>query len=179
MLIGILQTGLAPDVLVDQSGDYPDMFARLLAGQGFTFRTYRVVDGEFPASVTECDGWLITGSRHGVYEDHAFIPPLETFIRNAYAAHVPMVGICVVASHKTSGRLVAAVPGRTSDQRAPWQCSQRNWRVSSLVCASAADTGRSAPSVSGAVMGSKQSGQAATGVSLSCSCGPDSSPGMG
>lgn len=94
MLIGILQTGLAPDVLVDQSGDYPDMFARLLAGQGFTFRTYRVVDGEFPASVTECDGWLITGSRHGVYEDHAFIPPLETFIRNAYAAHVPMVGIC-------------------------------------------------------------------------------------
>jgi GMP synthase-like glutamine amidotransferase len=94
MLIGILQTGLAPDILVETSGDYPDMFARLLAGHGFTFRTYRVVEGQFPARVTECDGWLITGSRHGVYEDHDWIPPLEQFIRNSYAAHVPMVGIC-------------------------------------------------------------------------------------
>lgn len=94
MLIGILQTGLAPDALVDTSGDYPDMFERLLAGQGFSFRTYRVVENQLPASVSECDGWLITGSRHGVYEDHPWIAPLEQFIRDAYAAHVPMVGVC-------------------------------------------------------------------------------------
>ena len=93
MLIGILQTGLAPDALA-QMGDYPDMFARLLAGNGFTFRTYRVVDGAFPASVRDCDGWLITGSRHGVYEDHPWIPPLETFIRDCFAAKMPMVGVC-------------------------------------------------------------------------------------
>ena len=94
MQIGILQTGLAPEMLAPKMGDYPDMFARLLDGNGFTFRTYRVVEGEFPASVTDCDGWLITGSRHGVYEDHPWIAPLEQFIRDAYAAHVPMVGIC-------------------------------------------------------------------------------------
>ena len=94
MLIGILQTGLAPDALAPQMGDYPDMFARLLAGHGFAFRTFRVVEGEFPAGVHDCDGWLITGSRHGVYEDHAWIPPLEDFIRASFAALVPMVGIC-------------------------------------------------------------------------------------
>ena len=94
MRIGILQTGLAPEALSDQMGDYPDMFARLLDGQGFTFRTFRVVEGEFPADVHDCDGWLITGSRHGVYEDHPWIPPLEQFIRDAFAAHVPVVGIC-------------------------------------------------------------------------------------
>ncbi len=94
MLIGILQTGLAPEALAPTMGDYPDMFARLLEGHGFTFRTYKVVEGEFPASVTECEGWLITGSRHGVYEDHPWIPPLEQFIRDSFAAHVPMVGIC-------------------------------------------------------------------------------------
>jgi GMP synthase-like glutamine amidotransferase len=93
MLIGILQTGLAPDALSDM-GDYPDMFVRLLDGNGFTFRTYRVVDGVFPAHVTDCDGWLITGSRHGAYEAHPWIPPLEQFIRDSFAAHVPMVGIC-------------------------------------------------------------------------------------
>lgn len=94
MLIGILQTGLAPDALSPEMGDYPDMFARLLDGQGFTFRTFRVVEGEFPAGVRDCDGWLITGSRHGVYEDHPWIAPLEQFIRDAFAAHVPVVGIC-------------------------------------------------------------------------------------
>jgi GMP synthase-like glutamine amidotransferase len=93
MRIGILQTGLAPDSLSDL-GDYPDMFARLLQGRGFTFRTWRVVDGLFPTHVTDCDGWLITGSRHGVYEDHPWIPVLEQFIRDCFAAHIPMVGIC-------------------------------------------------------------------------------------
>lgn len=94
MLIGILQTGLAPDTLAAEMGDYPDMFAHLLRDEGFTFRTYRVVDMEFPADVHECDGWLITGSRHGVYEDHPFIKPLEALIRTAYAEAVPLVGIC-------------------------------------------------------------------------------------
>lgn len=93
MKIGILQTGLAPDALRDK-GDYPDMFARLLAGNGFTFQTFRVVEGEFPADVHDCDGWLITGSRHGAYEDHPWIPTLEDFIRRAFAARVPVVGIC-------------------------------------------------------------------------------------
>ena len=94
MRIGILQTGLAPEALAPEMGDYPDMFARLLDGHGFTFRTWKVVEGELPASVTEADGWLITGSRHGVYEDHPWIPPLEHFIRDAFAARVPVVGIC-------------------------------------------------------------------------------------
>ncbi len=93
MRIGILQTGAAPDALMDM-GDYPDLFMRLLAGHGFSFATYRVLDNQFPASVHDCDGWLITGSRHGAYEDHAWIPPLEDFIRAAYGAHVPMVGVC-------------------------------------------------------------------------------------
>ena len=94
MLIGILQTGLAPDVLADKMGDYPDMFAQMLTGHGFQFRTFRVVDGVFPVSVKDCNGWLITGSRHGTYEDHPWITPLEQFIRDAYAARVPLVGVC-------------------------------------------------------------------------------------
>ncbi|WP_413207156.1 type 1 glutamine amidotransferase [Rhodospirillum sp. A1_3_36] len=70
------------------------MFARLLDGQGFTFETYPVVDGHFPPSVEAAEGWLITGSKHGVYEDHPWIAPLETFLRDAYAADRPIVGIC-------------------------------------------------------------------------------------
>ena len=93
MLIGILQTGDAPDAL-REAGDYPDMFVRLLDGHGFDFRTWRVLDNDFPGNVTDADGWLITGSKFGVYEDHAFIAPLEQFIRDAFAARVPVAGIC-------------------------------------------------------------------------------------
>lgn len=94
MLIGILQTGQSPDVLREAAGDYPDMFARLLAGRGLSFRTYHVEGMEFPSTVRDCEGWLITGSRHGAYEDHPFIPRLEAFIREAIAEKVPMVGVC-------------------------------------------------------------------------------------
>lgn len=94
MLIGILQTGLAPEALAPAMGDYPDMLARLLDGHGFTFKTFQVVNGTFPATVHDCDGWLITGSKHGAYEDHPWIPPLEAFIRAAFDARVPVVGIC-------------------------------------------------------------------------------------
>ena len=94
MKIGILQTGHAPDSIINETGDYDALFRRLLGGQDFTFETYNVVDMEFPDSVNDADGWLITGSRHGAYEDHPFIPPLEDFIRAAYAADIPQVGIC-------------------------------------------------------------------------------------
>ncbi|WP_265501907.1 type 1 glutamine amidotransferase [Paracoccus beibuensis] len=94
MRIGILQCGQSPAQLKQALGDYPDMFVRLLDGRGFEFRTWHVEEMEFPGHVTDADGWLLTGSRHGAYEDHAFIPPLEGFIRRAHDAGVPMVGIC-------------------------------------------------------------------------------------
>ncbi len=94
MRIGILETGRTMPEVAAKHGNFPEMFARLLEGHGFIFTTYHVENMEFPPSVTEQDGWLITGSKHGAYEDHAFIPPLETFIRDAHARKIPMVGIC-------------------------------------------------------------------------------------
>lgn len=94
MRIGILQCGQSPAQLKRDLGDYPDMFVRLLAGRGFDFTTWHVEGMEFPQDIHDADGWLLTGSRHGAYEDHAFILPLEDFIRRVHDAGVPMVGIC-------------------------------------------------------------------------------------
>lgn len=93
MKIGILQTGHLTEEL-NAIGTYPVLFQRLLANRGFAFETYVVVDGVFPGSVTDCDGWLITGSRHGAYEDLPWIAPLEAFIRDAFTADIPVAGIC-------------------------------------------------------------------------------------
>ncbi|WP_134679413.1 type 1 glutamine amidotransferase [Paracoccus ravus] len=94
MRIGILKCGQSPETLRGELGDYDHMFEKLLDGRGFEFSSYHVEKMEFPDSIHDAEGWLLTGSRHGVYEDHPFIPPLEEFIRRAYAAHVPLVGIC-------------------------------------------------------------------------------------
>ena len=94
MKIGILQTGHAPEEVQDDLGDVNDFFIRLLDGQDFTFETFCVVDGDFPDGPEACDGWLITGSKHGAYENLPWIPPLETLIRDVYAAGRPLVGIC-------------------------------------------------------------------------------------
>ncbi len=94
MKIGILQAGHSPDELRDSVGDYGEMFTRLLDGHGFDFQIFSVVDGEFPAGTQDADGWLITGSKHGVYEDHDWIPPLEELIRDIRDAGQPLVGVC-------------------------------------------------------------------------------------
>jgi GMP synthase-like glutamine amidotransferase len=94
MLIGILQAGQLPDQLRDTTPDYPEMFEALLEGNGFTFKSWLVEEMEFPDAVTDADGWLITGSKHGAYSPLPFIAKLEDFIRKAYARHVPMAGIC-------------------------------------------------------------------------------------
>lgn len=94
MRIGILQTGHAPDETRAQMGNYDQMFRDLLDGHGFAFTTYPVLDGTFPDGPDVADGWIITGSKHGVYEDHAWIPPLEDLIRAIHAKGQPLVGIC-------------------------------------------------------------------------------------
>lgn len=94
MKIGILRTGHSPEGMIETIGNYDQMFERLLDGNDFDFRTFSVVDGEFPAGPQDADGWLITGSKHGAYEDHPWIPPLEELIRAIHAAGKPLIGVC-------------------------------------------------------------------------------------
>jgi GMP synthase-like glutamine amidotransferase len=124
MRIGILQTGQAPEPLRKRAGlgDYPDLFVRLLAGHGFDFRTWHVEAMEFPSSIHDVEGWLITGSRHGVYEDHAFIPPLEQLIRKAMAAGVPVAGICF--GHQIMAR---AMGGRVEKWPGGWAVGPQDY----------------------------------------------------
>lgn len=92
MKIGILETGRPPEGL-EQHGTYGRMFERLL-GPELDYVVYPVIDGVFPERVDEADGWLITGSRFGVYDDAPWIRELEGFVRQVVAARVPLVGIC-------------------------------------------------------------------------------------
>ena len=126
MLIGILQTGDVPEALVQRHGEYAPMFEAWLspAGPGLSFRAYAAHDGEIPASPTECDAWLITGSKHGVYDDLPWIEPLKAFLRAARAAGRPIVGVCF--GHQL---LAEALGGRAAKSAKGWGAGVHDYQV--------------------------------------------------
>lgn len=87
--IAILKTGSPPPALAERHGDYPAMFGAVL-GDGLT--SFDVQAGELP-DPTAFDGAVITGSSAGVYEDHAWLPPLFEWIRAA-KGRTRLVGVC-------------------------------------------------------------------------------------
>ena len=96
MHIGILEMGRSVPTLAQGHGTYPELLRDLLLKQSrdFSFTTYPVLEGLLPADAAQHDGWLITGSPHGVYDGLPWIAPAEDFLRRAIAARRPVVGIC-------------------------------------------------------------------------------------
>ena len=96
MKIGILLVGRASEDLVDEYGTYAEMLIALIntEEQVFEFKTFNILDDEFPKDHLECDGWIVTGSPHGVYEDHSWIPTVSQLINNVYEANLPIFGVC-------------------------------------------------------------------------------------
>jgi GMP synthase-like glutamine amidotransferase len=93
MKLGILQTGAPPEVLQPQFGSYGGMFRALLGEDTHDYALYDVAGGALPKAAAECDGYLITGSSAGVYDDLPWIEPLKGFLRAAKGQAV-MVGVC-------------------------------------------------------------------------------------
>jgi len=127
MHLGILLTGHTIPEIVAHYGEYDALFRRFFGGRGWRFTTWRVVDMEFPASPHDADAWLLTGSKHGAYDDLPFIPPLEEFIRRADAAAVPMVGICF--GHQI---IAQALGGRVEKFSGGWSLGPRDYALPDL-----------------------------------------------
>ncbi|TPE48288.1 type 1 glutamine amidotransferase [Amaricoccus solimangrovi] len=117
MRIGILETGEVAEDLRARHGDYPAMFRELLSAvdPALEFATIRVVAGEMPAAPSQADAWIVTGSRHGVYDGLPWIEPLKAFLRDCVASRVPVVGICF--GHQI---LAEALGGRAAKSDRGW-----------------------------------------------------------
>ena len=94
MTIGLLLCDhLDPDV-VEQVGDYTDLYPAAFGPAGVDLRVYDVTAGVFPESLDECDGWIVSGSRRSAYEDEGWIRQLSEVIVALVAERRPTVGIC-------------------------------------------------------------------------------------
>jgi GMP synthase-like glutamine amidotransferase len=95
MKLTLIQPTDVPEPLRRRFGAYAPMFERMFAGQGFEFETVRLSLGEQLPDPATLEATLIMGSAAGVYDTHyPWMDPLRGFIRGAYAAATPMIGIC-------------------------------------------------------------------------------------
>ncbi len=128
--IGILQTDSVLPEFREEHGDYPLMFENLFAAvdEELEFTTYDV-QSALPED-TECDAYVITGSRLSVYDNLPWIAALADFVRAAMAADRKIIGICFghqLMAHFFGGSVSAhddgwAVGVHTSEvvTRQPW-----------------------------------------------------------
>lgn len=115
--LGLITCDSIWEPLRTRHGDYPDMIAHWLraAGAVFELRAWPAHEGRLPARVDDCDAWILSGSRAGVYEDLPWIDPLKRWVRKVQAARRRQLGICF--GHQL---LAEALGGRTLRAPAGW-----------------------------------------------------------
>src|ERR1700733_395441 len=93
--IGIIESGHPADAVIERHGSYPHMFRDYFAGrEDMDFYSFSVLENEPLPSAKKCDGWLITGSKAAVYENHPWLQALRHLVLEAKEHKIPMLGIC-------------------------------------------------------------------------------------
>ena len=96
MRIGILNTDTIKIEFATKYGQYPAMFSKVLlrADPNLQLSNYEVQTGEYPASIDECDAYLITGSKVSAYDGLPWINELKIFIQSLHSHQKKLIGIC-------------------------------------------------------------------------------------
>ena len=83
-----------------------------------------MLDNQFPEGAEDADGWIITGSRHGAYENHDWIAPLEDLIRDIVVQERPLIGVCF--GHQI---IAQALGGKVEKFDGGWAVGATEYRV--------------------------------------------------
>jgi GMP synthase-like glutamine amidotransferase len=125
MKVGLLDT-IPPSFYLPGEKTDPDKFRDMFRSVGVPHEMphYDITLDEFPQSVDECEGYLITGSPCSVYEDLPWIGKLEAFVRDCYQAGQPLVGVCF--GHQL---IAQALGGRVEKAETGWLLGHHGLRI--------------------------------------------------
>ena len=122
--IGLLVCGRVRDEVAVEFGDYPELFQSLLGPYGVEIVAYDVINGSVPASVSACDGWLVSGSAASTYDDLPWLVDTTAFVRSLVEHEAPLVAICF--GHQL---LAQAMGGRVEKSDRGWGIGVHEYRI--------------------------------------------------
>ncbi len=94
--VGLINCDCLTPQVIEQYGDYPNMFRRLLTlvSKDITLKIYNAVAEELPQNTAECDVYLISGSQFSVCDQEPWIASLLSFIQVLWSKKIKTVGVC-------------------------------------------------------------------------------------
>ena len=92
----ILQAGPINKDLVLHYPSYDQMFSLLLKDKikHWNVNVFNIYEDIFPQDLAYYNGFIITGSAYGVYENHIWIKKLFDIIKKIVELKIPLLGIC-------------------------------------------------------------------------------------
>lgn len=122
--IGLLRMAELPDAAFSVAGPMVGLYQQLFHGHPVEVLDVPVHEGATPASLADCDGWMISGSPASVYDDHDWIRTGEEIVRAAHAEERPLIGICF--GHQM---IAQALGGRVEKSAAGWGIGAREYEI--------------------------------------------------
>ena len=114
---------VAPAIAATE-GDYPELFDALLAPHGVELQVFDVDEGELPASLDDCDGWMTSPSRSSVLGEDPWLPGALELVRRIVDEERPFAGICF--GHQVLGQ---AMGGRVERAAGGWGVGAQRYSV--------------------------------------------------
>lgn len=112
--VGLLQAGYVQSLIASDHGDYPELFAALLAPHQINITTTDLQRDGMP-DPDSARAWIVSGSANSAYEDLTWIRDLEEFARLVVERGDLVVGICF--GHQV---LAQAFGGRVEKAEVGW-----------------------------------------------------------
>ena len=89
----ILSAGPGLPEVVTKYGHSSEWIPDILSNHQVEFEVKKAYENDFD-SISDVDGWIITGSKYSVYDDVDWIKNLQNYIKKILSMNKPILGIC-------------------------------------------------------------------------------------